>query len=239
MKGGALFGAHFLSWYMRSFSLNLQKKIVTDQEEIYLTSHSMAEPKELGELYRDTHLRRLYPRMCCEPLQGRLLVMLTRMIGPRRILELGTFSGYSTLCFAEGMPEDCQIHTVEIDDEAEPQLRQLFDNNPRRADIKLHIGNALDLIEPLSALHSWDLVYIDANKRHYADYYRLVKPYVRPGGYIFADNTMWSDAVLNSDATDAQTEGIRRFNDMVAADSDVEPVMLPLYDGLTLIRKKP
>ena len=197
----------------------------------------MPEPPHLAALYRETHIKRLYPRMCCEPLQGRLLALLTSMIKPRRILELGAFSGYSTLCFAETMPDGAEIHTVEIDEEAEPALSELFAKSSRAADIHLHVGDALHLIEPLSTL-PWDLVYIDANKRDYSDYYRLVKPHVAPGGYILADNTLWSDAVLDPSRNDPQTVGIRAFNDLVASDPDAAPVILPLYDGLTIIRLK-
>lgn len=210
---------------------------MTEKEEEYLVGHSSAEPPQLEQLYRSTYLTRLYPHMCCEPLQGRLLVMLTRMIKPRRILELGAFSGYSTLCFAEGMPEGAEIHTVEIDDEAEEGLLRQFEASPRGADIHLHIGDALELIPEISA-EPWDLVYIDANKRQYLDYYEAVKPLVPSGGYIFADNTLWADYVLDPARHDAQTLGLRRFNDAVADDDEVEKVMLPLYDGLTLIRKK-
>jgi len=212
---------------------------MTPQEEQYLLAHSSPEPPALAALYRHTHLTRLYPRMCCEPLQGRLLVMLTGMIRPRRILELGTFSGYSALCFAEGMPEGAELHTVEIDDEAEDALRATFDASPRADDIHLHIGDAMQIVPEISS-EPWDLVYIDANKRSYPDYLALVKPLVAPGGYIMADNTIWSDFVLDTaHRHDPQTLGISAFNDAVAADSDLECVMLPLYDGLTIIRKHP
>lgn len=210
---------------------------MTEAEENYIVAHSSAEPADLKTLYRNTYINRLYPHMCCEPLQGRLLVMLTQMIAPRRILELGTFSGYSTLCFAEGMPEGAEIHTLEIDDEAETSLRATFEASPRSEQIHLHIGDALRLIPEISS-EPWDMVYIDANKRIYTEYYEMVKPIVRPGGYILADNTMWADYVLDPSRKDAQTEGIRKFNDTVAADDTVDKVILPLYDGLTLIRKK-
>lgn len=209
---------------------------MTESEEQYILDHSDPEPEQLAALYRDTYVHRLYPHMCCEPLQGRLLVMLTRMIAPKRILELGAFSGYSTLCFAEGMSSGAIIDTVEIDDEAAPALRRTFDAHPRGSDIHLHIGDALEVVEALG--EQWDLVYIDANKRYYTQYYNMVKPKVRHGGYILADNTLWSDYVLDSSRRDAQTLGIRDFNDSVAADSEVEKIILPLYDGLTIIRKK-
>ena len=204
----------------------------------YITNHSDQQPEHLARLYRQTHITRLYSRMCCEPVQGRLLKMLTRMIQPQRILELGTFSGYATLCFAEGMPDNAEIHTVEIDDEAEDSLLQAFGMSPWAERIHLHIGDALDVVAEIS-VEPWDLVYIDANKRIYCEYYEMLKPLVRPGGYILADNTLWSGKVTDTDAyNDAQTVGIDRFNCMVAEDVDVEKVMIPLRDGLTLIRKK-
>lgn len=209
---------------------------MNEKEEAYLLAHSSPQPAYLDDLYRTTHLNRLYPRMCCEPLQGRLLKMLTQMIKPRRILELGTFSGFSALCFAEAMPENAELHTIEIDDEAEQSILGAFANSDRAADIHLHIGDALSLIPELST-SPWDLVYIDANKRHYVDYYNAVKQHVNPGGYILADNTLWSDYVIDSTHDDPQSRGIRQFNDLVAADPDVEVVMLPIYDGLTIIRK--
>lgn len=211
---------------------------MTDIDE-YVTRYSDQQPDQLARLYRHTHLTRLYPRMCCEPVQGRLLKMLTTMIRPMRILELGTFSGYSTLCFAEGMPEGAEIHTVEIDDEAEPELRAVFDASDRAADIHLHIGDALQIIPQISD-QPWDLVYIDANKRHYCEYYQLLKPLTKPGGYILADNTLWSGKVLEPEVNhDPQTRGVDAFNRLVAEDTDVEKVIIPLRDGLTLIRIKP
>lgn len=203
----------------------------------YIAAHIDAEPEALHRLYRRTHLTRLYPRMCSGHVQGRILTMLTRMIAPRRILELGTFTGYSTLCFAEGMPEGAKLHTVEIDDEYADELRELFDSDPRGADIELHIGDALEIIPSIDG--EWDMVFIDANKRNYTDYYRLILPRVRRGGYIIADNTLWAGKVLDPEANhDAQSRGIVEFNDLVAADPTVEKIILPLRDGMTIIRKK-
>lgn len=207
-----------------------------EEDLAYAASVSDPEPAPLASLYRHTYLTRLYPHMCCEPLQGRLLVMLTRMIRPRRILELGTFSGYSTLCFAEGMPDDALLHTVEIDDEAEDSLRALFAASPRAGSIRLHIGDALRVVPEISDA-PWDLVYIDANKRSYTDYYRMVKPLVPSGGYILADNTLWGGKAA-ADGHDAQSRGIVEFNEFVAADPEVDRILLPLWDGLTIIRKK-
>lgn len=205
----------------------------------YICSHIDAEPPALRRLYRRTQLTRLYPRMCSGHAQGRLLAMLTRMIAPQRILELGTFTGYSALCFAEAMPAGARLHTVEVNDEYSDELRELFAASERGADIVLHIGDAEEVIPRLAAEGPFDLVFIDANKRRYAACYRAVLPLLRPGGYIIADNTLWGDKVTDPDhAHDAQTRGIREFNELVAADPAVEKVIIPLRDGMTIIRKK-
>lgn len=202
----------------------------------YILEHISPEPERLTTVYRNTYLHHLYPRMCSGHLQGRLLKMLTQMVQPKRILELGTFTGYSTLCFAEGMPDDAHLHTIEIDDEAEDELLATFGNSPWAERIHLHIGDAAEIIPTLDEV--WDLAFIDANKRCYIDYYELVLPRLRQGGYIFADNTLWSGKVLDPSANhDAQTREILAFNDHIAADTRIEKVILPLRDGMTLIRK--
>lgn len=207
-----------------------------DLEE-YIDSHISPEPEHLTEVYRRTYLHHLYPRMCSGHSQGRLLKMLTRMVCPHRILELGTFTGYSTLCFAEGMPDDGHIHTVEIDDENEDELLDTFARSPWADRIHLHIGDALEVIPTID--EEWDLVFIDANKRCYIDYYEAVLPRLRTGGYIFADNTLWSGKILDPDANhDAQTRGIMDFNDYVAKDPRVETVILPIRDGMTILRRE-
>lgn len=202
----------------------------------YIEEHIDREPDHLHALYRRTHLTRLYPRMCSGHTQGRLLAMLSRMISPMRVLELGTFTGYSALCLAEGMSEGACLHTVEIDDESEEELLELFASAPGGEKIKLHIGDATQIIPSLG--EEWDLVFIDANKRNYCDYYRLVLPRVKSGGYIIADNTLWDGKVVDNSSHDPQTEGILAFNDLVAADTAVEKVILPIRDGMTIIRKK-
>ena len=206
-------------------------------EEEYVRAHTTPAGDYLDRLYRRTYLTRLYPRMCCDPHQGRLLSMVTSMIRPERVLELGTFSGYSALCFAEGLAEGGEVHTVEIDEEAAPALEATFAASAYADRIKLHVGDAMEVVPKITD-RAWDMVYIDANKRLYPEYYRMVKPLVREGGYILADNTLWSGAAAhNAEAHDAQTRGVCEFNDMVAADVDVATVMLPLYDGMTIIRK--
>lgn len=199
----------------------------------YIESHISAEPPHLQKLYRDTWLHRLYPRMCAGHVQGRLLKMLTAMIAPRRVLELGTFSGYSAMCIAEGMDQSGEVHTVEIDDEQADSLRELFATAPG-ARITLHIGDALAVVPSLPS--GWDMVYIDANKRHYTEYFEMVLPLVRQGGFILADNTLW-DGKVATGSHDPQTLGIERFNDAVARDPRVETAIIPLRDGLTLLRK--
>lgn len=204
--------------------------------EDYILDHIDAEPAHLTALNRHTQLHHLYGHMCSGHLQGRVLAMLVHMIRPQRILELGAFTGYSTISMAEAMPAGGRIDTVEVNDESEDELRATFAQSERAADIHLHIGDALEMIEELQG--EWDMVFMDANKRDYCAYYRALMPRIATGGYLIADNTLWADKVLDPATNhDAQTRGIMAFNDMVAADPAVEKVILPLRDGLTIIRK--
>lgn len=204
--------------------------------EDYLLAHISAEPERLHQLWRATQLHTTYPRMAGGHLQGRLLAMLVAIAQPRRILELGTFTGYATLCLAETMPPGAELHTIEVNDEQEPFTRPWLDSSPRAKDIHLHIGDALDVVPQLAG--DFDLIYIDADKRRYVDYYRLCLPRVPSGGLLLADNTLWDGHVCDPQRHDAQTFGIRTFNDLVAADEQVDKIILPLRDGLTIIRKK-
>ena len=204
----------------------------------YILSHIDAESDYLHALYRDTHLRLLYPRMASGHLQGRLLKMLVQMIRPRLVLELGTYSGYSALCLAEGLPADGKLYTFEVNDEQEDFTRPWLENSPWASCIDFRIGDALTEVPRLGL--TFDLAYIDADKRKYVEYYEMVMQHLAPGGYIIADNTLWDGHVLEEHPrpSDLQTLGIQRFNDRVAHDERVEKVILPLRDGLTLIRKK-
>lgn len=203
----------------------------------YISKHSDAEPEYLAKINRATHVKLINPRMCSGHLQGRVLSMFCRMIQPNRILELGTFTGYSALCMAEALPEGGVLHTIECDDELEDFILQNFAGSEYADKIQLHIGDALAEIEKLN--ETFDLVFIDADKREYLDYYEAVLPKLRRGGYILADNTLWDGKVLKAvEPNDKQTIEIMRFNDFVATDPRVEKVILPLRDGLTLIRKK-
>lgn len=207
-----------------------------NQEE-YILAHSDQEPDYLAKINRATHLRMLNPRMLSGHLQGRVLAMFCQMIQPKHILELGTYTGYSALCMAETLPDNGILHTIECDDELESFILQNFASVLHGKKIKLHIGPALKVIESLDEV--FDLVFIDADKREYMAYYEAVLTKVRPGGFILADNTWWDGKVLEQvNPNDKQTIEIMRFNDFIAADSRVEKVMLPLRDGLTVIRKK-
>ena len=205
--------------------------------EQYILHHIDNEGQLLSQLNRDTHVNLLRPRMLSGHLQGRILKMICRMISPVRILELGTFTGYSALCMAEALPDNGELHTIEIDDELETFILKYFDRSPYRDRIHLHIGDAREVVPQLDG--PFDMVFIDANKRLYCDYYDLVFDKVRPGGFILADNTLWDGKILQPPLpSDAQTIGIMRFNEKIAADTRIEKVILPLRDGLTLIYKK-
>ena len=208
------------------------------QIEEYIKEHIDPESDYLHQLYRATHLHLLYPRMASGHIQGRLLKMFVGMIKPKLILEIGTYSGYSGLCLAEGLPEDGHLHTIEINDEQEDFTLPWFKNSPYADKITMHIGNAMEIIPELGL--TFDMAFIDGDKRIYSDYYELVLEHLNPGGYILADNTLWDGHVLdkNPKECDLQTRGVQAFNDLVAQDKRVEKVILPLRDGLTLIRKK-
>lgn len=208
-----------------------------DEElEQYILDHIDPEPADLHDVYRHTHLHHLYPRMCSGHYQGRLLKMLVAMVNPARVLELGTFTGYSTLAIAEGLAADATIDTVEIDAEKEAELNARFASSPYAGRIHLHIGDALHVVSTLDG--PYGLVFIDANKRHYADYLEAVLPKVPVGGFILADNTLWDMKVVGGEVPhDAQTAAIASFNDALAADTRLEKVILPVRDGLTIMRR--
>lgn len=212
---------------------------MTEEIDRYIESHIDPEPDYLRQLDRDTYIRLLNPRMCSGHTQGRLLKMITRMISPSRALELGTFSGYSALCIAEGMPPEGMLETIEIDDELEDFITSHFENAPERIrrKIRLNFGDAKEFLLKLQP--GFDMIFIDADKREYADYYALALRLLKEGGYILADNTLWDGHVAESERHDAQTEGIRLFNRIVAEDPAVEKTIIPIRDGLTLIYKKP
>lgn len=205
--------------------------------EDYILAHIDEEGELLSALCRDANVNLLRPRMLSGHLQGRILKMFCRMLRPLRILEIGTYTGYATLCMAEGLPNEGLIHTLEINDEMEDFILKYLSRSPDKGKIRVHFGNAMDIIPTLD--ETFDLVFIDADKRLYSDYYDLVFPKVRKGGLILADNTLWDGKVLEKpSASDKQTIGILEFNKKIKKDPRVEKVILPLRDGLTMIWKK-
>ena len=205
--------------------------------EEYILSHSDDEGELLAALNRDANVNLLRPRMLSGHLQGRILKMFCRMLAPKRVLEIGTYTAYATLCMAEGMAPDGRIHTIEINDEMEDFINKYLDRSPHKQKITVHFGDALEVIPKLGG--EFDLVFIDADKRLYSEYYDLVFPMVRPGGLILADNTLWDGHVVEVPrSADKQTLGIMAFNDKIKRDDRVEKVILPLRDGLTMIWKK-
>ena len=205
--------------------------------EDYILMHGDAEPDYLSAINRKTHQKILNPRMLSGHLQGRVLAMFSKMIRPDVILEIGTFTGYSALCLAEGLSAKGKLHTIECDDELEDFIRKNFKESPYNEQIELHIGDAKNIIYDLH--DTFDLIFIDADKREYQTYYDAVFPKLRPSGFMLIDNTLWNDKVLDEDGRrDKQTAAILAFNENIARDTRIEKLILPLRDGLTLIRKK-
>ncbi|MBN2615004.1 MAG: class I SAM-dependent methyltransferase [Bacteroidales bacterium] len=204
--------------------------------DIYLENHTTDESQLLYELNRETHLKTFYPNMLSGKVQGKFLEMVVRMIQPRNILEIGTFTGYSALSMAQALPEDGMLTTLESNEEIVAFARRFFDQSPYKGKIRLLEGNAKELIPTLD--ERFDLVFIDADKEQYVDYYELVLPLVKRGGFILADNVLWGGKAVHTDKNpDKETVGIRLFNDHVAADPRVEQVMLSVRDGLLLMCK--
>ena len=210
---------------------------MTEDIEKYVLAHSAPEGDYLYRLYRATNIHTIHGRMASGHLQGRMLKMLVSMIRPKNILEVGTFSGYSAICMAEGLDEGGKVWTFEINDEMEDFTRPWIENSPVADKIDFRIGDAN--VEAPKLGVTFDLAFVDGDKRTYVETYEMVLRLLRPGGYIIADNTLWDGHVTDPAYDhDHQTQGIRRFNDHVAADNRVEQVIVPLRDGLTLIRKK-
>lgn len=209
---------------------------MNEELEQYILGHIDPEGDYLHRLYRATHLHTLHGRMASGHLQGRLLRMIVRMIRPKNILEVGTFSGYSAICMAEGIEEGGKVWTFEINDEQEDFTRPWIEGSPVADRIEFIIGDAITMAPSLGIV--FDMAFVDGDKRTYVETYEMAMSVLRRGGYIIADNTLWDGHVTDhAYDRDSQTAGIRRFNDHVAADPRVEKVILPLRDGLTIIRK--
>ena len=205
--------------------------------EDYVLQHSEPEPEYLYKLWRATNIHTIHGRMASGHLQGRLLKMLTAMIRPKYILEIGTFSGYSAISMAEGLPDGGRLYTYEINDEMEDFTRHWIEGSDVADKIDFIIGDALTEAPKLGI--TFDMAFMDGDKRTYRDCYEMVMQILRPGGFVIADNTLWDGHVVDRRYDhDRQTQGIETFNDYIARDARVEQVILPLRDGLTLIRKK-
>lgn len=201
----------------------------------YIEKHTAEESELLRRINRDTHLNVLKPRMLSGHLQGRVLAMLSQMVRPSYILEIGTYTGYSALCLAEGLQKEGKLVTIDINEELEPRVRAYFSASKFESQIDFIVGNAQEIIPTLS--YTWDMVFIDANKEAYPDYFQKTLPQVRPGGFIIIDNVLWSGKVADPDKTDKATASIRAFNQLVHQHKSVENVLFPIRDGLMILRK--
>ena len=205
--------------------------------EAYILQHMDEESDYLKALYRQAHLKLINPRMTSGHLQGRLLKMLVQLARPQRVLEIGTFAGYSALCMAEGLGEGALLHTYEIDDELEDFTRPWIEGSPYGDKVCFHFGNALEEVPQLGEV--FDFVFMDGDKRQYMEYYEMILQHTSSGALILADNTLWDGHVVDKAyRNDRQTVAINEFNAFVAADKRVDKLILPLRDGLTMIRKK-
>lgn len=204
----------------------------------YIHEHSTPQSEALAWVERQTNIRTNYPRMLSGAMQGQLMKMLVQLMGARRVLEIGTFTGYSAICMAQGLPQDGHIDTLEHNDELVDLILEGFSMSGLQDKISLHVGDALESLKTLSD-NVYDLVYIDADKREYASYYEAVLPLLRQGGCILADDVLLGGKLFGEKVSvDKQTQGLLHFNDLVASDPRVEVVILPIRDGLSIIRKK-
>ncbi len=208
-----------------------------DEElDAYIVQHTESEPPYLEELNRKTWIEILNPRMIAGHFQGRVLSMLSHMIRPEKVLEIGTFTGYSAICWGEGLVNNGEIHTIDINEELETIARSFVEKAGLENQVNFHIGNALDIIPSLD--YEWDIVFLDADKSNYTNYYNLVFDRLKSGGYIIADNVLWNGKVIDiSTWEEVDTKAILEFNDMVQKDNRVQNVLFPIRDGLMVIRK--
>ena len=215
---------------------NAMFTLIENQIEEYCEEHTTPENGLLYKLNRETHLKVMNPRMLSGHLQGAFLTFVSKMLKPGHILEIGTYTGYSTLCLAEGLPENGKIDTLEIDVELEDMIREYFSQSPLNEKINLIIGDALEIVPTLDTVY--DLVFIDAEKRHYTDYYKMILPKIRRGGIMLVDNVLWNEKVVGEiNEKDFDTKEIMEFNDMVQQDNSVRNLLLPFRDGIMMIEK--
>ena len=204
--------------------------------EAYCEAHTTAESDLLYRLNRQTHLQTINPRMASGQLQGQFLSLISKMIRPSHILEIGTFTGYSAICLAEGLTDEGILHTIEVNEEYEERIRKFVAESPDAHKIQLHIGDAKQIVPTFDI--AWDLVFIDAEKTDYQDYYDLIFPQVRKNGFILIDNTLWNSKVVHDVShNDRDTQAILAFNERVQQDSRVRNLLLPFRDGIMIIEK--
>jgi predicted O-methyltransferase YrrM len=211
-------------------------EFITQELDQYCCSHTADENELLKRINRETHLEVLQPRMLSGHFQGRVLSMLSKMIQPKRILEIGTYTGYSALCMAEGLSPDGKLVTIDVNEELAARVQSYFDESSFSKQISYVISPALEVIPSLN--ETWDLVFIDADKQNYIEYYEMVLPLVKSGGYIILDNVLWSGKVTDSQKNDKDTVLLRKLNTLIHTDERVEEVLLPIRDGLMIARKK-
>ena len=209
---------------------------ISPELEHYAENHTSPESELLARINRETHLEVLQPRMLSGHLQGRVLSLFSRLLQPKRILEIGTYTGYSALCLAEGLAVDGTLITIDVNEELQARVQSYFNASTYKNHIEYHIGDAMELIPTFPEM--WDLVFIDADKKNYLNYYELVIERMNPGGIILADNILWSGKVIDPSATDRETEILRRYNEVIHADDRVENILLPIRDGIMVARKK-
>jgi caffeoyl-CoA O-methyltransferase len=203
----------------------------------YAAHYTSPEPELLKQLNRDTHLKMCYPQMLSGHEQGRLLAMVSCLLSPKFILEIGTFTGYSALCLSEGLKTGGTVHTIEVNPEFEKRILEWLTKAGAKEKINLHIGDATEVLPVLLPKISFDLVFLDADKTAYPAYYTLLRKWLKPGAVILADNVLWGGKVLSEPVpSDKETRGIQQFNQMVAEDTGTEQVILPIRDGLSVIR---
>ena len=208
---------------------------ISDDLQTYVSNHSSNEPLLLSQLDKETHQKVLQPRMLSGHFQGRFLSLLSKMIRPKHILEIGTYTGYAALCLAEGLPENGTLDTIEINEELVTIQNKYFQLSPWAHQIKNHLGNALDIIPTLNK--KFDLVFIDADKENYINYFNLIVPMMTAGGIILSDNVLWSGKVLEDlNPKDESTKILLEYNKLLKNDSRIETVLLPIRDGLTVSR---
>lgn len=209
---------------------------IDEKLDQYIVDHSENEPTHLKELTRETYQKILQPRMLSGPYQGRVLSLIAKLCQPKYILEIGTYTGYSALCLAEGLHIEGELHTIEIDEELMDFQKKHFDSSPFKSKIKQHLGNALDIIPKLN--YTFDLVFIDADKENYPAYFNLIIEKLKPGGIILSDNVLWSGKVIEPlNPKDSATKSLLEYNKLLKEDPRIETVMLPIRDGLTVSRK--